>query len=196
MSKASNLIKKIQEFIPLTSYGLLTAKDIEAAFKEKLSSFNYNAINVEVIIDLDEGPLVTFIDPEGDEVTVLFYLCDERGPVVSVVSEDDEMIEIELSPFEPPILKINNKEFIDLVDLRWANKSLIMTLLQAGEVDVKTEAAQKTMVSFGGKKRKLPIVVKKDKMNDKDKNILDRVKSLPNRKTDTNKKFATKIRGK
>jgi hypothetical protein len=194
MNKARELIKKIQEFIPLSHYGNFTASDIEDAFKTKLSSLGYDTIGVEVIIDLDEGPLVTFFDQEGDEGTILFYLCDERGPVCSVVSEDDEQIEIELSPFNPPILTVNNSEFIDLVNLSWMNKSLLKTLLLAGEVDEKTEA-QKSMVSFGGKKRKFPIVIRKDKMSDKDKNILTRAK-FTGKKGNTNKKFSNKIRRK
>lgn len=195
MSKARELINKIQEFIPLSHFDVLTAKTIETAFRERLNSLGYDGIQVDVTIDLDEGPLVTFSDSEGDEVTILFYICDERGPIASVVSDDDEQIEIQLDPLDPFMIQVGGKEFIDLTDLTWMNKSVLATLLLAGEVDSKTEA-QKSMVSFGGKKRKLPIVVKKDKMTDKDKNILDRVKSLPKRKTNTNKKFAAKIRKK
>ena len=133
MSKAKELIQKIQEFIPLSHYGKMTASDIEDAFKERFASFGFE-VGVEATIDLDEGPLVTFIDSEGDEVTILFYICDERGPVASVVSSDDEQIEVELDSFGPPVVEMDGRSFIDLTDLSWMNKSVVLTLLQAGEV--------------------------------------------------------------
>ena len=194
MSRADELVKKLTEFVPLTSYGGLTTKAIEDAFRAKLNSFGYESIQVSAYIDLAEGPLVTFWDIEGDEVTIWFYVNPEEGPIASVVSEDDEQISVDLSTVDCPTFDVNGQDFIDLTDLSWMNKSTLTVLLAAGEVDESfQEALNKMVVTVGGKKRKLPVVVKKDQMSDVDKAVLDRAKAM-GKKVDTNKKFSDRIK--
>jgi len=194
MSRAKSLIEKIQEFIPLTNYGGLTSRDIELAFRAKLDSFGYEKVSVVAYIDLEVGPLVTFWDEEGDEVTIWFHIDDEGIPMASVVSEDDEEISIDLSTVDCPISDIGNQSFIDLVDLSWMNKSTLVILLAAGEVDEAfLDEVTRTVVTVGGKKRKLPLVVKKDQMSDADMSVLNRAKAI-GRKTGTNKEFSGKIK--
>lgn len=194
--KANDVIQRLDEFLSLSHYGASSAKEIEDEFLDKLDSFGFSNIGVSVVLDLDEGPFVTFFDEEGDEVTIWFGVEDDQGPLASVVSEDDEQITILLDPFDPGIMEIGDDLILDLADLSWLNKSVLNALLMAGEVDSGgvEEAIAQVSVMRGKGKQKLPIIVKKDAMSDKDKLRVDKAKDL-GLKTATNKKFAAKVKG-
>jgi len=194
--RAIDITNQINEFLSLSHYGVASAKEIEDAFLDKLDSFGFSNIGVSVVLDLDEGPFVTFFDEEGDEVTVWFGIEDDQGPIASVVSEDDEQISILLDPFDPGIIEIGDEAMLDLADLSWMNHSVLNALLMAGEVDNGgvEEAIAQVSVMRGKGKQKLPIIVRRDSMSDKDRLRVDKMKDL-GLKTDTNKKFSGKIRG-
>jgi len=129
-------------------------------------------------------------------VTIWFGVEDDQGPVASVVSEDDEQITILLDPFDPGIMEIGDDLILDLADLSWMNKSVLNALLMAGEVDSGgvEEAIAQVSVMRGKGKQKLPVIVKRDAMSDKDRSRVDKMKDL-GLKMDTNKKFSAKVKG-
>jgi len=193
--RATDITQRIDEFLSLSHYGASSAKEIEEEFLDKLDSFGFTNIGVSVVLDLDEGPFVTFFDEEGDEVTIWFGVEDDQGPVASVVSEDDEQITILLDPFDPGIMEIGDDLILDLADLSWMNKSVLNALLMAGEVDSGgvEEAIAQVSVMRGKGKQKLPVIVKRDAMSDKDRSRVDKMKDL-GLKMDTNKKFSKKVK--
>jgi len=193
--RATDITQRIDEFLSLSHYGASSAKEIEEEFLDKLDSFGFTNIGVSVVLDLDEGPFVTFFDEEGDEVTVWFGVEDDQGPIASVVSEDDEQITILLDPFDPGIMEIGDDLILDLADLSWMNKSVLNALLMAGEVDSGgvEEAIAQVSVMRGKGKQKLPVIVKRDAMSDKDRSRVDKMKDL-GLKMDTNKKFSKKVK--
>lgn len=185
--------------------GDLDALDIVTEFERLLDSMGFPEVLVEVALDTEDGIFVRFEDEERDDVVVLFAFDEDGDPLVTVVSEDDEQITIDLSPMEPPVIELDGVDvsFIDLLDLSWVNKSTLNILLQAGRVgpdstsvkapgSAAAEPAQESMpklvdkvlaeaaayAALGGKKMRLPIVKIKDEMDDKDKKIVMKAKSM------------------
>lgn len=195
MNKVTKILNKITEFIPLSNYAEMDVADIEFAFIDLLDKYGFDNVGVEAVVDMDEGIFVTFYDDEDDEVTVHFNVDDEYGPVATVVSEDDDQLFILLDPYDPYILEPKEGiEFIDLTDLSWANKTLLVTLLQAGMVGDEYVTEDYTMTVRGKKKQRLPIVLKKDQMRKVDQERLRRAKAL-GRRLATTKRFVRKVAG-
>lgn len=151
MSRARKLLNDMEEklqpnspcfeAVGLSHYGEVCAVEIQDALWRKLDSLDYENIGVEVFLDLEEGVFVTFWDEEGDEITYHFYVAmaepgsEQVRPIATVVSDDDDQIDVDLTMLEPPIVEVQGVSFIDLTDLRWMNKSTVKTLLAAGSVD-------------------------------------------------------------
>lgn len=216
MSRAQTLVNKLNEFIPMSNFGDMNGADIQQQFVAKLNQFGYTNVTVDVTLDFEEGEgggtLVTFADSDGDEVSCLFYVDIDMGPMASVISEDDNQIDIHLSMFDPPIVDIGSGDWIDLSNLSWINKSVITAILMAGDVheslvyeaDGTTSqmgalpnapigmVAAKTAVLMGGKKIKLPVIVQRSTQSDPYKRAFDKAKAL-GRKLDP-KIFADKIK--
>lgn len=193
MNKVQQLIRVI-ESSTLYSVGDLTISKINDAFIERLiGHFDHPEISVDSIIDFEgDGIFVRFEDNEGDSVIIQFHINDE-GPRATVVSDDDQQIEIDLGPLNPIITSFGGNfdsrfEYIDLSNIGWMNKSVIDILLRAGQV-----VEDQTMVAVGGRAVKLPIVRIRDKMTDDDLRILKKVKKM-NFDTSSSNEFANRIK--
>ena len=105
MNKVQKLIKDIGESTKMFSVGHMDITKISDALTERLIAFGYPSVFVDSIIDFEgDGIFVKFEDNEGDSVVVQFHIDDE-GPKATVVSDDDELIEIDLGPLNPIITK-------------------------------------------------------------------------------------------
>jgi len=214
MSKANKIIEMINEFVPMTHFGELNGDSVKDAFKDKLIQFGYEDIEVDAVLDFEEGNgggvLVTFTDQDMDEVTCLFYVDPDVGPVASVISEDDAQIDIYLSPYDPPVIESSVGQCIDMTDLSWINKSVITAILVAGDVHeslsedgtlsatgripdgaIKSPAAQ-TAVLVGSRTIKLPVIVKRSSQTEPYKRAYDKAQSLGKKLDPVT--FAEKIR--
>jgi len=207
----------LHEFIPMSNFGEMDGTQIEQAFLDKLAGFGYDDVEVEVVMDFEEGVgggiLVTFTDSDDDSVTCLFYVDEDLGPVASVISEDDTQIDVHLSMFDPPLIDLGTGLWINLTDLYWMNKSVVTAILMAGDVHESLiyeadgtmsqmgapvdapigKVAAKTAVLMGGRKIKLPVIVQRATQTDPYKRALEKAKVLG--KSLAPQSFSDKIKG-
>lgn len=181
MSKASVILEALPVVETFQIIGDLNASDIVASFEEKLKTFGFENIEVEVFLDPEDGTFVKFTDDQFDSVLVLFEYDDNGDVSAAVVSEDDNQITIDLSPMDPPIIELDDGSiFVDLIDLSWMNKTTLQLLLNAGMVGSNLKKAmtvESRHVVIGNRKMKLPIVMIKDQMSGKDKMKLQKAKN-------------------
>lgn len=174
MSLATEILKELSEFFPLDGMGTLNVKDISSSLKSSLDKYGYPSVNVEVVLDNDLGTFTRFEDKEGDDVIVLFGWDESGSPVASVVSEDDKQIDIDLGPLNPSTVDIlNGGKFLNMMDNSWLTKSVVDALMKAGEVN-----EDATYVLRGKNKIRLPVIKHKDCMSDRNKNVLEKVRSF------------------
>jgi len=213
---ARELIAQLNEFIPFSDFGDFKGTTIATKFRELLPKFGYDDVDVDVVLDFEEGEgggiIVTFFDSDGDEVSCLFYIDPEYGAVASVISEDDDQIDIHLDQFNPPIVDTGGGFWLDLSDLSWLNKSVITAILMAGDVHESLQEADgtmsqtgvppntplakvgttKTAVLMGGKRIKLPVITKRSEQTEPYKRALQKARIL-GKKVEP-KSFAEKVK--
>jgi hypothetical protein len=113
--------------------------DIAKAFQSRIDRYDFDGITVDdVEINMDGSIEITFVDAEGDEMSVLFDYSDEDGVTATILDgeDDDEFIVIDLDPLTPPVVDmgINGIKYPKLDDLTWMNKSAMASLFVAGDL--------------------------------------------------------------
>jgi hypothetical protein len=217
MSRANTLVKCLHEFVPMSNFGEMDGTEIERQFVGKLTQFGYDDVAVDVVMDFEEGVgggiLVTLTDSDDDSVTCLFYVDEDMGPMASVISEDDTQIDVYLSSLNPPLIELGAGTWINMTDLSWMNKSVMLAILMAGDVHESlmyeadgtmsqmgaptdtpiAKVAAKTAVLMGKKKMRLPVIVQRATQSDPYKRALNKAKILG--KNLAPQSFADKIKG-
>lgn len=161
-----------------------TPEDIVNALSSKLDDLGVEGVYVdEATIDTENEVIhVEFSDDNGDSESVIFGFDDEGSPYATVVAdEDNDTITVDLSPLEPTVDSDEEGEddeepayYIDLVDNDWLNLSTIKTILTAGNImanESMSEVVYQKVVR-GGKVVKIPVVIRKHKLNAKQKAAL------------------------
>ena len=147
--------------IPVDTFGFVEVEyslyDLEDKFRQRLSQLGYEDIDVQVLrFDETTGDLlVRFTNPEGEEVDIFFGVVGDNI-IASVVSMDDEPIEINLTNFEIPLAEYILGVGIDWDEpLSWLTKSVLGALLNAGRL-----LGESYIPIRGDRKEKLPLIKK------------------------------------
>jgi hypothetical protein len=168
-------IKLINLFESLSHFGALNSTQIIDKFKSLLSKFGYPNLDSEVFIDPDYGIFVKICDSDGDCVVTLFYVehndkYDAEDIRASIVNDDQDQINVDLTNLDPPTIDIGGQRFVDLTQLSWINKTTISTILHSGNLHV---AEKRVRVMFGQRSMRLPVVHRRSKMTEQDQQALN-----------------------
>ena len=142
MSKAKDIIEQLSfsaDMYPLKRDAIMQA------FTSKLAQLDMEEVQVEdVDIGLDGITTVTFSDEEG-ELEVEFFVDEDDDAVYAMIIDDDnlesddpedEITLVDLTPLNPSIIMDNVfGSLVNLVELSWLNKSAMVAILIAGDIE-------------------------------------------------------------
>lgn len=114
----------------------ISSAAVASAFAAKLSEFELDTVNIEnVEVSPDGVILVEFEDDEGDEVSASFGVDDEGAfALISQDEEEENAIVVDLSLFDVPTIAGTFGTYINLTDLSWLTKDVLVSILAVGMV--------------------------------------------------------------
>lgn len=130
MGKFKDLLEQISQMKP---------EDIANAFNKRIELFDFDGITVdEVEVDAEGGITVTFVDADGDEMSVLFSYEEDDGVTATILDgeDDEEFIVIDLDPLAPPVVTqgFMGQKYPKLDELSWMNKSALSSIFVSGDI--------------------------------------------------------------
>jgi len=140
-SRASRLLNEFDVDVAATgttNNDSIDTASIKAELTKKLDTLGIEGISVDSVDDDGTGGLlVSFFDDEDGEVQVLFSYEEDDGPSAILVDDDtgEEVLMVDLSPLAPGLVNIQGYQYINMRDISWLNKSTMMTILTAGDLE-------------------------------------------------------------
>lgn len=130
MGKFRDLLEQINEMTP---------EAIAKAFSARIEMYDFDGITVdEVEIDGEGGITITFVDADGDEMSVLFAYEEDEGVTATILDgeNDEDFIVIDLDPLAPPVVVQGYMgiKYPKLDELSWMNKSALSSIFVSGDV--------------------------------------------------------------
>lgn len=137
-----------------TSFTEIDPMNVALEFEKVLRAKDIDGIQVDgVDVGLDGIINVGFSDEDGDEMEVAFMYDEEEDSFIGLVVDDDagqndfDVFMIDITAMNPSAIEVEGiGKYVNLIDLSWMNKSVLMSIFKAGDIgDEETEAAAKRL---------------------------------------------------
>jgi hypothetical protein len=154
-SKAAAILQAFEEVETPVSLiganGIPSDDRIKDALTAKIAMLNLDDVTVQEVIVDTEGNIVVDFGCADDTVTVVFSYDPDEGSTAIVWGGEDDDVEdgesyslvVDLDPLCPSIIQTSFGMYVNLTELSWLSKSIILTLLDAGEYDIPTNLTKK-----------------------------------------------------
>jgi hypothetical protein len=169
-------MSRLSEFF--SSLEPVNSESITNTLNDLFSKFEIPVEVDGVIVDFEGHIFIDLKDHHSNVMRVIFTV-DEDGIYAIVDTDEENLITFDLEPMRPTLRKGDSGTFVDLTDGSWITKSLLKSIVSAGDLYSKPT---ESLALRGGKPTRIPLVAekKRHRLSQRQKEAL--AKSLIKRK--------------